>query len=141
MVRSNFFIRPFFCLMLFILLTSVDFSYSDEGRAPVKVTNRTEHFLHVSVNDRTFTYLAPNGSIQTKVDTEAVTIYATYSPGQEMSGVFTESYSTVEHKKYSGGNFSCSNKKSGCSSKNSTGPSESRITVPVNVSIFPENLQ
>jgi hypothetical protein len=122
------------------LLFSLSVSYSDDFVVPVTVTNRTAHYLHVLINDKSFTFLAPESAIQTEVTTDGVTVHAVYAPGQNVSGTFTRSYPTVRRESIPSGSSSCSNGSSTCTST-STGPSEVRTPLPVQVEIRPGDLR
>jgi hypothetical protein len=122
------------------LLFSLSVSYSDDFVVPVTVTNRTAHYLHLSINDESFTFVAPGSAVQTEVTTDGVTIHAVYAPGQNVSGKFTQSYPTVRRQSVSPGSTSCSNGSSTCTST-STGPSEVRTPLPVQVEIRPSDLR
>ena len=118
------------------LLFSLSVSYSGNFVVPVTVTNRTAHYLHVTINDKSFTYIAPENSIRTEVATDGVNIKAVYSPGQERDGTFSGSYPTSRTDNSS---VSCSNDNGSCDS--TTESRETRTPMPVNVNIFPQNLQ
>jgi hypothetical protein len=116
------------------LLLSLSVSYSDDFVASVTVTNRTAHYLHVIINDHSFSYLAPGGSIRTSVTTHTATIQAVYSPGQGLSGKFVGNYSTATIDSRGNDTFSCYNGHDTC-----TSTTESRTTTtpkPVSVEIF-----
>ncbi len=125
------------------LLFSLSVSYSDDVLVPVTVTNRTQHYLHLTLNDKSFTYVSPGTTVQTEVKTGAVTIQAVYAPGQGKSGAFTASHPTSrteytpEHTSYS-----CSENNNSSSCKETTSPATTTtIPLPVHVDIFPENLR
>lgn len=123
------------------MLFSLSISYSDDISVPATVTNRTWHYLHVTMNDKSFTYIAPGNSAQMEVKTGSVTINAVYSPGQGQSGAFTGSYPTIrtEHTPPRT-TYSCTDDASSCSQ--TTEPGETRTTpLPVQVEIFPEKLR
>jgi hypothetical protein len=138
---SNAIIFPKSCAWFVTLglLLSLSVSYSDDFVVPVTVTNRTAHYLHVTVNDKSFTYIAPAGSIRAEVETDGVIIKAVYSPGQNKTGAFSASYPTSRTSYGNEGDFSCHSNDSHCSS--STESRESRTPLPVDVTIFPHHLR
>ena len=124
------------------LLASLSISYSEDIAVSVTVTNRTAYYLHVTINGKAYTNLAPENSINTEVNTATVSIGAFYSPAQGRSGSFSNSYPTVSRENYrNSGQTSCSNGHNSC--KSTTGPETgTRITsLPVRVEIFPQDLQ
>jgi hypothetical protein len=126
------------------LLASLSVSYSDDISVSVTVINRTEYYLHVTINGKAYTNLAPENSINTEVSTATVSISAFYSPAQGQSGSFSKSYPTVARENYrSSGQTSCRSSNSHNSCTSTTEPETgTRITsLPVRVEIFPRDLQ
>ncbi len=138
----RFFSTKIIFLVLASWLLSLSVSYSEDFTAPVTVANRTPHYLHVTVNGKSFTYLAPGNSVREQIEAHAVTIHVVYSPGQGKSGSFTGNYPTAdirytpEHT-----TSSCSgNDNSTCTQ--TTQPAQTHITpIPVQVEILPDNLR
>ena len=125
------------------LLFSLSVSYSEDILVPVTVTNRTPHYLHLMLNDKSFTYVSPGTIVQMEVKTSAVTIQAVYAPGQGKSGAFTASHPTsrIEHTPEST-SYSCSESENSSSCKETTRPATTTtIPLPVHVEIFPEDLR
>ncbi|NUO78803.1 hypothetical protein HUU05_01900 [candidate division KSB1 bacterium] len=143
MLLHNFFSKNKAWYVTLGLLLSLSVSYSDDILVPVTVTNRTSHYLHLTLNDKSFTYVSPGTTVQTEVETSGVTIRAVYAPGQGRSGAFHETHSTTRTEYRSpGSSYSCSSNDNSTSCKESTSPSTT-TTIPtsVHVDIFPENLR
>jgi len=124
MSRQIIFPKSFAWQVTLGVLFSLSISYSEDITVPVTVTNRTAHYLHVKVNDRSFTYVASGGAIRTEVKTDGVTIEAVYSPGQGKFGVFSKDYATRTTASGSCGSSSCS----------TTGPGTTPLAVDVAIS-------
>jgi len=123
------------------LLVSLSVSYSEDINVAVTVANRTAYYLHVTINGKAYTNIAPENSVNEEVNTATVSISAFYSPAQGRSGSFSKSYPTVSRENYRrSGQTSCNNGRSSCTS---TAPETgTRITsLPVRVEIFPRDLQ
>ncbi len=126
-------------LILASLLLSLSVSLSSDFSAPVTVTNRTPLYLHLSINDNTFTYISPHTSIRTEVQTASVIIEAIYSPGQNASGAFSRSYPTSVTTTVENGGTTCNDNRNYCTS---TMESTSTTTpLPVLVEIFADSLR
>ncbi len=138
MSRRIIFLRIFF-FSLMGLLFSLSVSYSDNFVVPVTVTNGTAHYLHVIINDKSFTFVAPGSVIQMEVTTDGVTIQAVYSPAQGESGTFTQSYPTVRRESIPPSSSSCSGGDNTCTQTTESG--EVRTPLPVQVEIRPSDLR
>ncbi len=142
MSSRNIFPKSLAWYVMLGLLAWLSVSRSEDINVAVTVTNRTEYYLHITINGKAYTNLAPENSINTEVNTATVSIGAFYSPAQGQSGSFSKSYPTISRENYrSSGQASCNNGRNSC--KSSTGPETgTRITsLPVKVEIFPQDLQ
>jgi len=52
----------------------------------LKITNKTEHYIHVIVNNRSFLYVAPDDYIRGSFAVRELQVKVFYSPGQSISG-------------------------------------------------------
>jgi len=139
MSRQTIFPKSFAWYVMLGLLFSLSVSYSDDFVVPVTVTNRTAHYLHLSINDKSFTFVAPGSAVQTEVTTDGVAIHAVYAPGQRISGKFTQSYPTIRRQSIPSSSSSCHNGNDSC--EQTTAPSEVRTPLPVQVEIRPGDLR
>ena len=126
-------------LSLVTLLYSLSVSFGNDFLVPVTVTNRTTQYLHISINDESFTFVAPEGVVQREVSTDGVTIQAVYSPGQTQSGAFSRSYPTISREFTPSESSSCHSGSNSC--EQSTAPKEVRTPLPVQVEIRSSDLQ
>ena len=62
----------------------------------VKITNKTDHYIHVLINDRSFLYIAPDDYIRASFAVRELEVKVIYSPAQSVSG-------QVERDLYAGG--------------------------------------
>ena len=53
----------------------------------VKITNKTGHYIHVLINNRSFLYIAPDDYIRASFPVRELQVKAFYSPGQDVSGM------------------------------------------------------
>ncbi len=84
--------------LMLSLLFSYSVSYSDgEHITPVEVTNSTEYDLDVTLNGDEYV-VKPKSSVKTEVKSDKVLVLAAYSPGQNVSGDYAESFETSGDK-------------------------------------------
>jgi len=80
---QKFLIVLFFLLLLNIVVISV----GDDAKSSLTVVNKTEHYLHVVVDEAPYLYVSPNKSITHTTEAKpTMVVDVFYSPGQEISG-------------------------------------------------------
>jgi hypothetical protein len=122
------------------LLWPYMFSIANTGTT-FTLTNRTRYYLHANVNNETFVYIVPGGSVI--VDVAApTTVFASvrYSPGQEIKGVGERIVDIAESVTNSEGASTCSSDSQGGSTCSSTGPSTTSSASPGRWDVLPTDL-
>ena len=114
-----------FLTMSFLFSLSVTTYSGDDLKAPVKVTNRTDHKLDITINETVHRDVQPNTVIRTEVRTDNVTIRATYSAGQQVRGNYIRSFKAFDR------DTKTSNSCSGRDRRSGEGPSCTQSTQPV----------
>jgi hypothetical protein len=78
--------------VIVFLLAGLSVSLGSD-KASLTVFNRTNLFLHVVIQGRSFLYIAPGGSAQYETDGPAsITVKAFYAPGQGVNGSANRSF-------------------------------------------------
>ncbi len=105
------------------------------------LTNRTRYFLHAKINNETFVYIEPDGSVIAEV-TAPTSVYATvrYSPGQAVKGSGERTVDIQANSSSSGGSTTCSENDSGNDTCSSTEPTSSSSASPGRWDVSPSDL-
>lgn len=78
--------RLLLLLLVLLAINIVTVVIASDGSS-VTVTNRTEHYLHVFIDNQPFLYVAPNHSVTYATETTySMLVRAVYAPGQGISG-------------------------------------------------------
>ncbi len=66
-------------------LSSYVVSYADDN-VTVTITNETQYYVHILINNATYLYVAPGGYASTETPLSTAYVEVFYSPGQGVSG-------------------------------------------------------
>jgi hypothetical protein len=82
---------------LTLMLWPYALSFGDGG-ASVTVTNRTEYYLHITVNNKSYLYVAPGGVVAENLEMFSdVVVDVFYSPGQGIVGSGSKTLQPVRY--------------------------------------------
>ena len=87
---KNIFPKILLLLIFFLILNIVTISLGD-GKSSLTVVNKTEHFLHIIIENEPYLYISPEQSATHSTEAKStMTISAFYSPGQAITGALLD---------------------------------------------------
>jgi hypothetical protein len=105
------------------------------------LSNRTRYYLHAHVNNETFVYIAPGGSVIVEVTAPtSVNARVRYSPGQAVKGAGERTVDINETVTTSQGGSTCTSNDQGGSDCSTTEPSTSASATPGRWDVLPTDL-
>jgi predicted porin len=123
---------------LLIVLWPYAVSFSDQGVA-FTLSNRTTYYLHATVNNTSYVYIAPGGVVTYQSDTFSnVVVEVTYSPGQSVTGRASKTFEAVRQDTATRSN-TCTDNNSDCHSTTSYSSSVSPLSWDVTASDLTSN--
>lgn len=137
-------VRHLLTIVVVLLFTSTYVVSYDDGAVSVTISNRTRHFLHVSINNLTFAYVAPGGNAYTEITVSTAFVEVFYSPGQGIHGrAVKELTSTTTHTYDRDYDSGCNENQSGggCDTYQSTSVETGVTRSPVSWAVTADELQ
>lgn len=87
----------------------------DNTEVSVTITNGTQRYVHILINNQSFVYVGPGGSAYTSTMLSTAMVEVFYSPGQGISGRAAKELTSTTTTTYSG------SKSNTCQNNNSSG--------------------
>ena len=93
MIFNRKFSLPYLFLILFSLMFTVGISVDYDAKW--SISNNTDYYIHVIVNNEPYLYVRSHGSILVETESQIVEVKAFYAPGQLISGSVTRKYTAA----------------------------------------------